>query len=341
MTHRFSKRRIKPRFFVFVLAVIGVAGWGVHLLSFRPSRIVNASQRMHQGSLNPSLIQSWPTTRQLQATSFDLPQPLWGFASLAQGSLLEMAGGHNSQGLSSFSATITPQGLIQGPSGTFARGSFMLVSHGHFIVAGGVEHAQPITAGVAVASGHTVPHVLPEALAYAGTAIGPHGSTWIVGGQSTPSLSRLIWHLHRGHFSVWGHLPLAVENPAIAVSRQFLVVAGGLTTQGQDNPDIWIFARDTHRLVATLRLPSGLENAQLVSIRGNFWLLGGTHGTSPLSTIWLIHHQHLYRASVTLPTPLSGFGTFVRGSVIWLVGGMTPHGPTNHIEGLRLVPHPQ
>lgn len=325
------KRRVRPRFFLFATVVAGLAVWALWPLPHPPA------------SPSPKAIATHPTLGVLQTTSrgrtiFVLPEPISGFSQGTQGAVLEIAGGTSRQGPSALSAAITSQGLVQGPSGPFLPGGMIVFDQGQWIFAGGMNHNQAVNASVSLSSGQAAPPILPEPLAYAGVAVLPAtGATFLVGGMTPQGASDTIWLLQDGSFRSWAHLPKPVAGAASAAGGQLLVVAGGTVNSGQANPSIWIFQARTHRLLDTLTLPFGIEGASLLYWHGVFWLLGGQSGTRLLNTIWQIRGHSLYRASSTLPEPLSDFGAAVMGHSVWLVGGEGVHGPTGRVQELTLA----
>ncbi|MCL5015658.1 MAG: hypothetical protein M1493_16975 [Firmicutes bacterium] len=333
---RHSRRRVRPRFFVFLSLVIAM-GAALFVMASRPSPPV----RSPVAALPKKPRVSHELHCRTVQASFSLPQSLSNLRALTIGSSLIVAGlvpgSRNFQGVS---VSITSQGLVQGPSPILFPGGNLVLSQNMEWWAGGV-HGQTIQrSALNLQSDHSYANFLPTPLNRAAVALSPTGSElFMLGGSSQNALSNRIYQLTEssGSFHFWGTLPQAVDSPAAATGGNFLVVAGGTLAGGRFSSDVWIYQLSSRNLLTTLHLPYGIQGAQIIYTQHRFWLLGGEKSPGHLlSSIWLVTPARLIKTPVHLPVPLADFGAGVLNHRIWIVGGTTNHGLTSAIRTLTL-----
>ncbi len=321
-----TRRRVRPRFYGFALiagALSAVLLWHGH--------------RIHAHATPPRQGQTAyiPAPRlQVRSVWFSLPQSLSSYAFASSGSAMQIAGGKGTRGPSVFTAVISPQGVVQGPSLALPAGAALVPRAGSTVAAGGLAHDIPTASAISLDSGSTVPGFLPHSLAYAAAAWCPGTFTaYLSGGESRPGrLQSTIWEDANGSFTLWGHLPQGVRNASSAAGPDTILVEGGTLWANRPNPYVWIFQKSSHTLVQTLTLPDGLSGAAVVYADGSYWIMGGTVRGRIVGTIWQIRGSHLVKARSALPTPLCDFGAALMDHALWIVGGLTPTGPVRAIR---------
>ncbi|WP_028963512.1 hypothetical protein [Sulfobacillus thermosulfidooxidans] len=339
-----SRWRVRPRFFVFLMTLMVILIWLIFghagfLHAPNTSQARSKLLTVHRASLPVSCLTHYP--------AFALPFPLKDIQGITLGNNILVAGtsrdNSHPQGVS---YAISPGGLVQGPSLSLPAGGTLLISQNMTWWAGGSPHNTPSTSAINLQSHQTLSNFLPVALSNAGVAVTSRAS-FLVGGNSNSGFSARIYELSSANGTIqnWGLLPQAVKDPTVQVGNNMLVVAGGILPNGSMNSSVWIYQLSSHHLINTLQLPYGISGAQMVYLQHHFWLLGGE--TSPhhlLSTIWVITSHSLILTTAHLPTALTQFAAGIINHQIWIIGGVTPGGPTATIRVLKLIvsaPHPQ
>ncbi len=329
-----SRWRVRPRFFVFLALIIGL---GASL--FMASRSSRNHSPIALSSKKPA--QSLIVRCHTIPSAFSLPQPLGNLQTLSVDNTLIAAGIiSRHQPVQGLSVSITPQGLVQGPSPALLPGGSLILAQSMSWWSGGVKGKTVQRSALNLESNRSYTNFLPAPLSHSAITLSSSGTNlFLLGGASQKGVSHRIYEMREssGSFHLWGSLPKAVESPAAASGKGFLVVAGGVLPQGGFNSDIWIYRLSSHHLLTTLHLPYGIAGSRIVYTQHHFWLLGGEKSPGHLlSSIWLITPSRLRKTPVHLPVPLAHFGAGVLNHKIWIVGGTTNHGPTAIIRTLVL-----
>ncbi|WP_053960192.1 hypothetical protein [Sulfobacillus thermosulfidooxidans] len=332
-----SRWRVRPRFFVFLTTLLVIVLWFIvghagSSNSHESSPLTTKTLASHRTSLPVRSLTHYPP--------FALPFPLKDIQGFTVGNNILIAGTslNNSQS-AGVSYAISPEGLVQGPSLSLPLGGTLVISQNMTWWAGGTAHNAPSTGAINLQSHQTVSNFLPVPLSNAGVCVTSR-SNFLVGGQNAHGLSARIYQLSatNGTVQIWGLLPQAVKDPSVQAGNNMLVVAGGILPNGSLNSSIWIYQLSSHRLISTLQLPYGIWGAQMVYLNHHFWLLGGERGPHHLlSTIWLITSRSLTPITGHLPIALSQFAAGIMNHQIWIIGGLTPKGPTATIRVLNLI----
>ena len=328
-----SHRRVRPRFFVFLACVVGL-GVLVFMVAFGSSPTHKPISLLGKKTAASLIFHIHSNT-----LPFSLPQSLSDLQALTVDNSLIVVGITHQYG-SGLSVSITPQGLVQGPSPVIFSGGNLIWVQNMAWWSGGMKGHTIQKSALNLESNRTYTNFLPTPLNRAAAALSPSGSDlFVLGGASQNTLSDRIYQMTEasGSFHSWGLLPVAVENPTAAVGGNFLIVAGGTLAGGEFNSDIWIYGLLSHHLLTTLHLPYGIQGSRLVYSHRHFWLLGGEKSSGQLlSSIWLVTQKGVIKTPLHLPVASAHFGVGVLSHRIWIVGGITHNGPTHTIRSLTL-----
>jgi hypothetical protein len=327
-----TRRRIRPRFFLFLALVIMLI---VAIFSFllRPGI--------------PAAIPADPPVRHLvrvlphphafyTLTPFGLPQPLKNFSLIGIGpGVFDLAGGLTTTGLNGSVYTLTENGAVM--SGNLAQprqdGGLLDLSANPVYI-GGINSNGMIQSAAETLSGGKTSNGLPQGLSRFTTAY-DGDIAYLVGGLGYAGASPDIYRITaQGQASLWSKLPTALVHPMAQIFQGALYVAGGTTASGTLSSTIYRIPLANGRPKSWATMPVGLTNGALVLLDHHLWILGGSAGSHLSNAVWILEN-HTLIPSQPLPLPLDGFATAPVGNAIWILGGQSPQGLSSTIYVLK------
>ncbi|MDA8193652.1 MAG: hypothetical protein M0Z53_06615 [Thermaerobacter sp.] len=276
---RRRRRRVRPRFFVFLglLTVIILASvWAA-----RPRTPRHLPVDTKPTSAKPTLGSKAAAEAggTWTAAPFALPQPLKGLAAAFSGGTAYLAGGLN-QTSSPAVYVLTGTGLrllANLPAGVHDAGAAVL--NGTLYVLGGGQ-AVPEAAAWQIALNPPGPVQSAPALFAPlsdATAISYGSAIYLVGGYEAGAPSNRVWQYRPGAGdTVFAVLPTGVRYAAVAAAGDTLYVAGGLAAGGPTRTASAINLR-TGTVTRLPPLPYAVEHAEGLVMQGRFWVAGGSN----------------------------------------------------------------
>jgi N-acetylneuraminic acid mutarotase len=149
-------------------------------------------------------------------------------------------------------------------------------------------------------------------------------------GSSTTAPATVHRHLQ---VRVVGHLPKALQDPAVAVLGGAVYAFGGLdASQASSNTVMRVTATGTHSLTP---LPTALHDAAATALGGQLYVLGGGQFTSYSGIGRYTPASGTTRLVGALPTPLSDLAVTSIGPTAYVVGGYTGQVFSDHVLAYR------
>ncbi len=327
-----TRRRVRPRFFLFSAAVSILV---VSIFSFL--------SRPKTAPAVPADPPSRPAVRIIPhpdafytLTPFGLPLPLRNFSLISTGpGVFYLAGGLTTTGLNGTVYTLTENGAVTNGHLAQPRQDGGLLNFGaNPVYIGGVNSNDAIQSSAETLSGGVATKVLPQGLSRFATVYDGH-MTYLVGGAAVSGASPAIYRITaQGQASLWRQLPIALVHPMAQIFQGALYVAGGTTASGALSPTIYRIPLTNGNPKPWAKMPVGLTDGALVLLDHHLWILGGSTRAHLSNAVWVIEN-HTVIPSQSLPVPLDGFATASVGNAIWILGGQTPQGLSSTIYVLK------
>ena len=179
-----------------------------------------------------------------------------------------------------------------------------------------------------------------------GTAIQAGTSLFYIGGTDGTTVSDQIYTtpLFNGTFGPWQTSPLKLPAPradaAVIFLNSSIYVIGGLGPDGKPTTTVYVSTQDAATSQfgefaesKDLVLPAARASATVVAASDGLFLLGGTDGTAPTSTVWKATADATgkllpWSNQLAMPQPRSQALGSIIGSELFMYGGRDASGPT-------------
>lgn len=329
-----TRRRIRPRFFVFLALLAGVGIGGYSLLS-RP--IPSVAQHVDPPAARAALK---PPSSFYTLTPFGLPEGLSNFSAISTtGGIILVAGGQIPGGINSTTYTLTSNGaVISGSLNQPRQDGGLALIHGNPVYFGGVTSAHQIVSTAQSLNGSSPYNFLPQAL-YGFAAATANNITYVVGGITPIGYSANIYRINpQGQATLWSTLPMPIAHPMAQIFRGSLYIAGGATASGKLVPTIFRVSLQTKQLSRWAEMPVGLDNGSMAVLDNRIWILGGATRNGLSRATWVIMGKNAVVPARPLPEPLSGASVVSANNAIWIMGGHSPQGLSSTIYILKSSP---
>ncbi len=329
-----TRRRIRPRFIVFILILIGLV-------------VVISALFHHHPPAKPAQTGNRPlntTASTVKAphgyytlTPFGLPSSLENFAISDHGGLVTVAGGSSGQTLNGTVYNMTSNGAVVSGSLAVARqqgGIVALPTQDLYV--GGISSTNIPSKRAENLNGGSPRPWLPIGLSGFATTSGG-SNTYLVGGNTASGPSKTIYRVtSSGKVQAWASLPQALFEPMAEVVSHSLYVVGGELSDHHASSAVYrigLISKRVHRLAP---LPVGVYDGAMGMAGGSLWVLGGyVHHTVTRQT-WVIVGSSVVSGR-PLPQALAGEAVAPQGQALWIMGGRTAHGLSSTIYELKSV----
>jgi hypothetical protein len=322
MTAR-RRRRLRPRFFLFVLLVATLVAALTHRVH-APARVGSAAPGRPGAPSAPARLTWHPAP-------WTLPRPAEGLAATVAFGDVVVAGGWSGTSLGTvrgfgprpFTATLSVP-VHDAAAATLGRAVYVLGGG----QSTGISTVQALTQGAPTAR---PARPLPEALSDLG-AVTWRGAVYVVGGYTGQSYSARIWRwTPHAPAEVAAVLPVGIRYAGVTLFHNRLLVAGGLTPAGRTSA-VWSVNLATGSVRAWPPLPTPTAYVTLAAWQGTVWAVGGDSAHGILDTVlrWDAAEQRWVNAG-RLPVPTYYGALVADGATLYYLGGRTASGPTAQV----------
>ncbi len=162
----------------------------------------------------------------------------------------------------------------------------------------------------------------------AGT-VHPPGSTSDATTASSPAAGHAPEPRRRLEIGEIGHLPHAIQDPAVTALGGAVYAFGGLDASQASSASVLRVTADGVRSLRSL--PTPLHDAAAAVVHGRLYVLGGGQVTSYSGIGWYTLASGATALVGALPSPLSDLSAASTGSSAYLVGGYTGQAFSDHV----------